>query len=105
MTPDVPPHAVPPHAVPPQAVSAHPGTVKSGTAKSPNAALTFLKRFWLPIILVILAIVFIVTNTEDATFNIGWIRITQPLWLLLTVTVLVGFVIGWFVGPRRGTSD
>lgn len=73
-------------------------------ARPGNAVLTFLKRFWLPIVLVIVAIVFIVTNTEDATFNIAWIRITQPLWLLLTITVLVGLIIGWFVGRRRPTD-
>lgn len=64
-----------------------------------NAA-AFVKAYWLPIVLVVLAIVFIATNTADTTFNIGWVSITQPLWLLLTVTVLVGFVIGWFVGRR-----
>ncbi|MFZ2511505.1 MAG: LapA family protein [Gordonia sp. (in: high G+C Gram-positive bacteria)] len=77
---------------------------QTGPARPANAAVTFLKRFWLPIVLVILAIIFIVTNTEDATFNIGWVRITQPLWLLLTITLLVGLVIGWFVG-RRGRND
>lgn len=63
-------------------------------------AATFVKAYWLPIVLVILAIIFIATNTESATFNIGWVAITQPLWLLLTVTVLVGLVIGWFAGRR-----
>ncbi|MEZ5211533.1 LapA family protein [Gordonia sp. (in: high G+C Gram-positive bacteria)] len=64
----------------------------------------FVKRFWLPIILVILAIIFIATNTNDTPLTIGWVTINSPLWLTITVTVIVGFVIGWFVG-RRGKSD
>ncbi|GAA3970901.1 LapA family protein [Gordonia caeni] len=76
---------------------------KYAAPKSPAGgrdAATFVKAYWLPFVLVIVAIIFIATNTADATFNIGWVSITQPLWLLLTVTVLVGFVIGWFVGRR-----
>ena len=52
-------------------------------------------------VLVIVAIVFIATNTNRVTFTVFWVDISQPLWMLLTVTVLVGFVIGWFVGRRR----
>lgn len=62
---------------------------------------TFVKSYWLPIVLVIVAIVFIATNTNRVTFTVFWVDISQPLWMLLTVTVLVGFVIGWFVGRRR----
>lgn len=73
----------------------------STAGRNKNDLAAFARRFWLPAVLLIVAIIFIATNTESATFNIFWVRITQPLWLLLTVTVAVGFVIGWFVGRRR----
>ncbi|GAC57315.1 hypothetical protein GOHSU_18_00700 [Gordonia hirsuta DSM 44140 = NBRC 16056] len=62
---------------------------------------TFLRRFWLPIVLLILAIIFIATNTNDTPLTLGWVTVTAPLWLTVTVTLVVGFIIGWFVG-RRG---
>lgn len=64
-------------------------------------AVTFIKSYWLPIVLAILAVIFIVTNTDRTDLTIVWFTITTPLWLTLTVTVLVGFIVGWFVGRRK----
>ena len=66
--------------------------------------LSFVKRFWLPIVLLILAIIFIATNTNSYDFTIGWIHVNAPMWLMTVILVLVGFIIGWFVG-RRGKND
>ncbi|MFT4088195.1 MAG: LapA family protein [Gordonia sp. (in: high G+C Gram-positive bacteria)] len=63
--------------------------------------LAFIKSFWLPILLVVVAIIFISTNTNRTDFTVLWVTINAPLWLMLTITVLVGFVAGWFVGRRR----
>ena len=73
----------------------------AGTEPVSKDAMYFLKAYWLPLLLVILAIIFIATNTNSTTFTVFWVNITQPLWMLLTGTVIVGFIIGWFVG-RRG---
>ena len=81
--------------IPPPAPAQRPGG---------NDVLTFAKRYWLPILLVIVAIIFIATNTNTTKFTIGWVDIQAPLWLMLTVTALVGFVIGWFTG-RRGEKE
>lgn len=82
-----------------------PSSARSRSASTtPNAGrdvVAFLKRYWLAIVLVIVAVVFIVTNTNKADLTIGWATISSPLWLTLTVTVLVGFVVGWFVGRRQ----
>ncbi|GEE02732.1 hypothetical protein nbrc107696_31780 [Gordonia spumicola] len=65
-------------------------------------ASTFLKQYWLPILIGVVAVVFIARNTENAQFTVFWWNIDGPLWLLLTVVTLVGFVGGWFVGRRGG---
>ncbi|GAA4662470.1 LapA family protein [Gordonia humi] len=73
----------------------------TGQSQTTRDAGTFVKQYWLPIVLVIVAIVFILTNTNRAPLTILWVDINSPLWLTLTVTVLVGFVVGWFVGRRQ----
>lgn len=78
-----------------------PGDKGSASKSVGRDIVTFLKRFWLPIVLLILAIWFIVTNTNTYPFTIGWINVEAPVWLMTAIFVLVGFVIGWFVG-RRG---
>lgn len=75
-------------------------TTPSGAAPGDDV-LAFLKRYWVAIGLVIIAIAFIVTNTNSADLTLGWVTVSSPLWLTLTVTVLVGFVVGWFVGRRQ----
>ena len=69
-----------------------------------NEFLTFLKNYWLPILLVIVALVFIFTNREPANVTIVAGTVSMPLWLALAVTTLIGFVAGWFFG-RRGAKN
>ncbi len=78
-----------------------PSPATQSPATESGGIVGLLKRFWLPIVLAIVAIVFIATNTNQTTFNIAWIGITAPLWLMLTITLLIGAVIGWYLG-RRG---
>ncbi len=47
-------------------------------------------------ILAALLIVFIVQNTTDTQFSFLFWSFTLPLWLVLVITALVGFVIGQF---------
>ncbi|MFM9376105.1 LapA family protein [Gordonia sp. VNK21] len=64
--------------------------------------LNFLTRNWLPLILVILAIIFIAQNTNRANFTVFWVDISSPVWLMLTITAIVGVLVGWYVGRYRG---
>lgn len=79
-----------------------PTTPSAPKAPSTGGITGLLKRYWLPLVLVIVAIVFIATNRDRTTFNVAWIGISSPLWLMLTVTLLLGAVIGWYLGRRRG---
>ncbi|QRY64038.1 LapA family protein [Gordonia sp. PDNC005] len=44
--------------------------------------------------------IFIATNTDSAQFTALWWNLDAPLWLMLAVVTLIGFVVGWFVGRR-----
>jgi uncharacterized integral membrane protein len=52
-------------------------------------------------VIAVLLIVFIVTNTDDASVTLFVTDVTMPLWLVLTITTLLGVVIGMGLGARR----
>ncbi|MFC8275241.1 LapA family protein [Streptomyces sp. NPDC057271] len=48
-----------------------------------------------------LAVWFIAVNTGSVTIRLWVPEVTLPLWIVLTVTLLVGVVLGLFVARRR----
>ncbi|GJF28916.1 hypothetical protein KNE206_16160 [Kitasatospora sp. NE20-6] len=52
-------------------------------------------------VLAVLAVWFIAANTGSVEVRLWIPTVTLPLWLVLTVTLLVGMVIGFFVARRR----
>ena len=51
--------------------------------------------------LIVLAVVFIVQNRERVRINLFTVDVFAPVWLVLTVTVLVGVVIGRLLRRKR----
>ncbi|WP_063831158.1 lipopolysaccharide assembly protein LapA domain-containing protein [Streptomyces griseus] len=49
-----------------------------------------------------LAIWFIAANTGSVTLRLWIPTVTLPLWIVLTVTLLVGVLLGLFLARRRG---
>lgn len=64
-------------------------------------ARTYVKRYWLPVVLAALAIIFIVQNTDTAKVRYFGMHFEVQAWLLYSILVLVGIVIGWFLHRRR----
>jgi putative membrane protein len=52
-------------------------------------------------VLVVLAVVFIVQNRERVRIHFFTIDVSSPVWLMLTVMVLIGVLIGALVRRRR----
>lgn len=52
-------------------------------------------------VLAVLAVWFIAANTGSVEVRLWIPTVTLPLWLVLTVTLLVGMVIGFFAARRR----
>lgn len=61
----------------------------------------FALRYWLAIILVALAGIFIAQNRAQPTVNILWISVSAPMWLLLSAMLVVGIVVGLLLHRRR----
>ncbi|WP_244882938.1 MmpS family protein [Gordonia desulfuricans] len=57
-----------------------------------------LKRFWLPLILVVVAIIFIVQNREKVSVNFLFLSISSWQWLIYTIIALCGLIAGWILG-------
>ncbi|QMW68215.1 LapA family protein [Mumia sp. ZJ1417] len=65
-------------------------------------ALTFLKQRWLPLVLLVVAIVFVFQNRDDTTISFLFLEWTSPLWFTLALVLVVGIAIGWALRGRRG---
>ncbi|MEU2546828.1 LapA family protein [Streptomyces roseolus] len=53
------------------------------------------------LLLAALAVWFIAANTGSVTIRLWIPKVTLPLWIVLTVTLLVGIVLGLVIARRR----
>jgi uncharacterized integral membrane protein len=67
-----------------------------GSSAAPN-----LRRFGPGAVLAVLTLLFIAQNQEATDFEFLWFDFRTGLWLILLVSVVAGFAIGWFVARRR----
>lgn len=70
------------------------------TPSSGNPALTLLKNYWLPLLLGALALTFVLQNRHESKLNFLTFTVTMPEWLSFSLVLLVGVVIGWYVGRK-----
>lgn len=71
------------------------------SASSTTSFGTLAKRYWLPVLLAVLAVIFIVQNTQDIAIHLFNRSVQAPAWIVYTVLVLGGLIIGVFVQRRR----
>jgi uncharacterized integral membrane protein len=55
-------------------------------------------------VLAVLAVWFIAANTGSVSIKLWVATVTMPLWVVLTVTLLVGLLIGFFIARRRAAA-
>ena len=65
-----------------------------------NSILGLLKKHWLPLIVAIIAIVFIALNRVQAQVNFLFFRVDTALWLALSVAAILGRIVGWFINRK-----
>lgn len=70
-----------------------------------NEVITFLKRRWLTILLVVVAGFFIGQNRNRVSVNLFWLKLTAPLWTILLVLFLVGLAAGLVKFRRHRAVD
>ena len=66
-----------------------------------NPVVAFLKRRWLAIVLVLLAIVFIVQNRNDSTVQLFNAQATMSQWLVLSIVFVGGMVAGFIMARNK----
>lgn len=49
----------------------------------------------------VIALIFVFSNTGDATLNWLFWQISAPAWVMLLLLLLAGMAVGFFVGRRR----
>lgn len=64
------------------------------TSDSGNFFLNLLAKFWLPLLLVILAIVFLFQNKQRWAINFLWMDVGGPAWLMSLIIIVIGIIIG-----------
>lgn len=60
-----------------------------------------VRRFGPPAVLLVVALLFVFQNTNDARFDFLWFDFTAPLWLMLLGSMVVGGVIALGAARRR----
>lgn len=57
---------------------------------------------WIALGLTVIAIVFIVQNRNSVSIDLFWVSVQSPLWFILVVVLVFGWVVGVLTG--RGHS-
>jgi uncharacterized integral membrane protein len=70
------------------------------TDRSPNND-GISPKFWIGVVIVVVIVVFIGLNREDATVSFGLFDAQTSLWVALTIAAAGGFIAGWLMGRRR----
>jgi putative membrane protein len=58
-------------------------------------------RHWVALVLVVLAAIFIAQNRDQPRIHILWITVQAPMWVILTVMLAVGILVGLLLRRRR----
>jgi uncharacterized integral membrane protein len=61
----------------------------------------YIRRFGPAAIITVVALLFIVQNTESVRFNLLWFDFRWPLWAMLLVFMAIGALMAWGIGRRR----
>ena len=61
----------------------------------------FALRYWVALILLALAAIFVAQNRERVGVHVLWVTVESPMWLILTIIFVVGLLIGLLLHRRR----
>jgi len=71
------------------------------TTQGESSVVTFLKQRWFALLILVLVIVVIAANTQEAEIDLVVTTLTAPVWLVLSITLVLGILIGWILKTRR----
>lgn len=53
------------------------------------------------LVVALIAVIFIVLNTSPVAINFGFFKVKLPLIIVLAVMVIIGILLGWFMGQDK----
>ena len=53
------------------------------------------------LVVALIAVIFIVLNTTPVAINLGFFKVKLPLIVVLVVMVIIGILLGWFMGQDK----
>ncbi|MFN8072871.1 MAG: DUF1049 domain-containing protein [Mycobacterium sp.] len=66
-----------------------------------NAFVRSAAQYWAPIVLIVLAAIFIGQNRDRQQVHLLWLTVESPMWLLLAALFVIGVVTGLLLRRRR----
>ena len=73
---------------------------RENLSQEKNVTLEKARRFGIPAVIGLVAILFVSQNTQDTTFEFLWFDFTTPLFIMLVAFAVVGAVVLWGVQRR-----
>ncbi len=58
-------------------------------------------RYWVIIVLAVLAVIFIAQNRDRHPVHLLWVTVESPTWLMLTAIFVAGALVGLLLRRRR----
>lgn len=74
---------------------------EAGVTAPPERGRRIALRYWVALILLALAAIFIAQNRDQPSIHILWITVQAPMWVILTVMLVVGLLVGLLLRRRR----
>lgn len=65
------------------------------------SGLEYVRRFGPATVVAVAALLFVVQNTDEVTFNFLWFEFRWPLWIILVAAMLAGAIVFWALAARR----
>lgn len=53
------------------------------------------------IIIAVVALIFVFSNTGQVTLQFLWLDVSAPGWLMLLILLLAGFLVGFMIGRKK----
>lgn len=61
----------------------------------------FALRYWVALILVALAAIFVAQNRDRVGVHVLWVTVDSPMWFILVIIFVMGLLIGLLLRRRR----
>jgi uncharacterized integral membrane protein len=68
---------------------------------SKRPSVRFTPRQIIAIVLVVAALIFVFQNRAETRILFINATFQAPLWTVLLIMLIIGFIVGWFLGRRR----